>query len=436
MVYLPHWPVPSTLGNRAIDYETVFERMAIVLKKLKNPEQKLPPIIHIAGTNGKGSCAALITKILQISGYKTHLYTSPHLHDANERILLDGQKITDGELFSVMEEVRINSEDVLLSFMESFTIGAFLAFSRNQADVLVVECGMGGRIDSTNIIERKIATIITSISYDHEEYLGNSLARIALEKSMIIRQNTPLIVAAQPKEAKEVIEILAQDQALPAFFYGQDFMVAVDENSGEFDFIWQDQTIFENLPKPALLGKHQYLNFACAIAACITIQPQFTIPKSAIAKAITNVEWKSRLELIKGNFGSFLENSESEVWIDGAHNEAGAAVAADWIITENQKISKQNFVICGFTRGKCKAKFLQQFQGIAKIFAVHVNGEPHAEKSEIIAEIGRNNGLEIEPCDDLSDALAMIGKKCGNLPCRILICGSLHLARDVRGLVS
>jgi dihydrofolate synthase/folylpolyglutamate synthase len=164
MVYLPHWPIPATLGKREIDYESVFERMAVVLERLDNPQQKLPPVIHVSGTNGKGSAVSLIAKIFSCAGYKTHIYTSPHLHDCNERIVLAGEKISDSFLYEIMEEVRIATGEIPLTFMEAFTIGAFLAFSRDPADVLVVECGMGGRIDITNIISQKIATILTSIS--------------------------------------------------------------------------------------------------------------------------------------------------------------------------------------------------------------------------------------------------------------------------------
>ena len=235
MVYLPHWPIPSSLGKRQIDYETVFERMSFVLEKLNNPHQKLPPIIHVAGTNGKGSASALIAKIFSCAGKNVHLYTSPHLHDCNERIVLNGEKISDSFLFEIMEEVRIAAAETPLTFAEAFTIGGFLAFSKVPSDLVVIECGMGGRIDSTNIIEKKLATVIMPISFDHTEYLGNSIERIALEKAMIIRPQTPLIVASQTSAAKNIIRILADDQKVPTYFYDEDFEILLDEESGEFD---------------------------------------------------------------------------------------------------------------------------------------------------------------------------------------------------------
>src|SRR3989338_4133618 len=268
MVYLPHWPIPSTLGKRQIDYETVFERMSEVLDRLGNPHHKLPSVIHVAGTNGKGSTTALI------------------------------EKIFDNFLFEVMEETRIAAAETPLTFMEAFTIGAFLAFSKTPADILVVECGMGGRIDATNIIEKKLATVITPISFDHTEYLGNSIERIALEKAMIMRKETPLIVASQPSKAREIIETLARDQNIKTYFYGEDFDVFMDEKSGQFDFSCGD-VFFENLPKPALPGDHQYINFATAIVTALIINDQ--LPIISFEQAIRNVYWPSRLERVEND---------------------------------------------------------------------------------------------------------------------------------------
>lgn len=442
MVYLPHWPIPSTLGKTQINYETVFERMSVVLEKLDNPHKKLPPVIHVAGTNGKGSTASLLAKIFICAGYKTHIYTSPHLHDCNERIILNGEKISDSMLFEIMEETRIAAAETSLTFMEGFTIGAFLAFSKTPADIIIIECGMGGRIDATNIIEKKLATVITPISFDHVEYLGNSIERIALEKAMIMRPETPLIVASQPKKALEIIDILAKDQKIPTYYFDQDFAVMMDEESGEFnlEFFGKNQNFYlENLAKPALEGEHQYINFATAIACVLAIQDQypdkFKIENSHINQAISTVYWPSRIEKVENSLNKILKNEFSEIWIDGAHNEAGAFSLARWLLAKKSTdlIPKKIFVIAGFSRGKCKKEFLEKFLNIAEeIIAVRVNGEPYPEKSEVISEIIKSIGAKNFAAEDLSEAIHHITNVNNFQPCRIVVCGSLHLARDVR----
>jgi dihydrofolate synthase/folylpolyglutamate synthase len=429
MVYLPHWPIPSTLGKRQINYETVFERMEIVLQKLGNPQKKLPPVIHVSGTNGKGSAVSLIAQIFSCAGYKTHIYTSPHLHECNERIILQGEKISDSFLFEVMEETRIASDQIPLTFMESFTIGAFLAFSKVPADVLIVECGMGGRIDATNIIEKKLANVIMPISFDHTEYLGNSIERIALEKAMIMRPNAPLIVASQPKKAREIIELLASDQNISTYFYDQDFEILVDEESGEFDLRFGDE-VFKNLPKPSLQGQHQYINFATAIATALALRQEFKINLTHIKQAIASVHWPSRLEKIENNLNKIFQNNlENELLIDGAHNEAGAFALARFIA---EQPLKKTFVIAGFSRDKCKKEFLEKFKNLAEIVAVRVDGEPYPEESETISKIGAEIDMKIFAAEDLLEALFYISKLTTSEPCRVIICGSLHLARDVK----
>lgn len=442
MVYLPHWPIPHTLGNREIDYETVFERAGKVLENLGNCHKKLPPIIHIAGTNGKGSSAALFAEIFARAGYKAHVYTSPHLHDCNERIILAGEKISDNFLFEVIEETRIAAGEIPLTFMEGFTCAAFLAFSKVPADVVIIECGMGGRIDITNIIEEKILTLITPVSFDHMEYLGENIERIALEKAMIMRPSTPLVVSAQSEVAKNIIKILADDQKISAYFYDEDFEILLDEESQNFHFKFGD-IIFENLPKPALEGAHQYINFATVIAGILTLADKFKISEENIRDGIANVFWPSRLEKIQNKLSEILGEG-NEIFIDGAHNPSGALALASWIKEQSvidEELAalqnggctdeKLNFIICGFSKGKCKKDFLKQFNGIAKILAVRVNGEPNPEDPEIISKIGAEIALEIAAFLDLSDAIFYVKEKMGKQRCRVVICGSLHLARDV-----
>ena len=433
MTYLPHWPIPSTLGNREIDYEAVFERMSIVLNNLGNPHKNIPPVIHIAGTNGKGSTATLLAEIYTQAGYNAHSYTSPHLHDCNERITLASEgireKISDSFLFEVMEESRLAAKDTPLTFMEGFTIGALLAFSKIKADILIMECGMGGRIDATNIVEKKIATVITPISFDHTEYLGNNIERIALEKAMIIRPNTPLICASQPQKALEIIDILAQDQKIQTHYYDRDFEIIVNEENGEFDLRFGDEVI-EKLAKPSMPGEHQYINSATAISTILALKDKFLVTEENINNALKNTSWPSRLEKITNKLSTLLTNPESELYIDGAHNEAGAFALARWLQEENDKNPKETHLICGFSRHKCRSAFLEKFDKIAQITAIRVDGEPNPESAQKIAEIGKSIGLQISIAEDLIQAITNIENN--NNPKRVLICGSLHLARDVR----
>ena len=427
-MYLPHWPIPSTIINKEVDYEAVFERMSQVLNRLGNPHNKLMNIIHIAGTNGKGSSAAFLGETFRKSGYAAHIYTSPHLHDCNERIALRNDKITDGFLYEVLEEVRLaaKEENTSLTFMEAFTIGALLAFSKVESDVIIVECGLGGRIDPTNIIKNKIATLITPISYDHQEYLSDKIERIALEKSMIIRPNTPVIVSAQCSEAKNIIKILADDQKIKSYFYGEDFEILLDEDSGEFDLV-SKEFLLQNLPKPSLAGDHQYINFASSIALLQVLRDKFNITEESIKSALQSTYWPGRIENISHLLQKYCPNSE--IFIDGAHNSASAYALAKWM-NQNDHF-EHNFVIIGFSKDKCKKEFLMNLKDLGTIVAVRVEGEPYPEDTNIISSVGKKLGINIIEKDDLFTALHYVGDKKKS---RIVICGSLHLNRDVKTL--
>lgn len=429
-MYLPHWPIPATIGNQNIDYETVFERMALVLDKLGNPHDKINNIIHIAGTNGKGSSSALLGEIYKRHGLNCNIYTSPHLHDCNERIVLNNEKISDSYLYEILEEVRIAASEVPLTFMESFSIAAFLAFSKNNADVNIIECGMGGRIDATNILNNKIATLITPISFDHQEYLGDSIERIALEKSMIIRPQTPLIVSAQSQKAKNIIQTIANDQKINHYHFFDDFDILRDDEDGSFDFNFnlnQSNYQITNIPKPNLLGDHQYINFASVIAVVKVLNYKFSVSDKTIKSAIQNIYWPGRLEDVTNLLKKHVKNCK--IFIDGAHNSSGAFALAKWI--SQNKVDGKNYLIVGFSKDKCRKEFLMNFQEIDEIIAIKVDGEPYPESPEIIAKVATNINLKITQKPDLLEALTYINNQ--NIKnSQITICGSLHLNRDIK----
>lgn len=435
MVYLPHWPIPYSLGKREIDYEMVFERMNEVLKRLGNPHENLPPTIHVTGTNGKGSVIAFIAAILRSANFKVDVYSSPHLINCNERIVINGEKISDSLLYQIMEEARIASQETALSFFEGFTIGSMIAFSKySTSDILLIEVGMGARIDPTNIIKNKLCSVITPISLDHCEYLGDDVGKIALEKSYIIKANTPVVIGPQPTLSKKIIEIIAKDQNAPLHKYEDDFKIEIDEETEKFDFLFNCNE-FKDIIKPRLLGKHQYINASIAIATCLSAGIPITLEN--INFGMQNVDWPSRIEKINNGLSKIIKNYPSEIFIDGAHNLSGANSLAIWLQDEinsdkRNNIKKENYIIVGFSKNKCKKEFLAKFRDIStQVISTRVNGEPIPEEPSTISKIGSEISMTIPYFEDLLEIFNYINNITRS-PCRIVICGSLHLARDVK----
>lgn len=436
MVFLPHFPIPNknSVSNNSP------EKLLKILSKLGNPQDHLPPTIHIAGTNGKGSTTAFLASIFQAGGYKTHIFTSPHLHHCNERIVVAGNQIDDGYLYEMLEEVRIAANGIDLTLFEGLTIAAILAFSKIAADVCIIETGMGGRVDATNVIDKKIVTILTSISFDHQEFLGDNLTAIACEKSYIMRSNVPCVIAPQNLEVIDAIELRSSEISNQLIYFGKDFKIEINDDES-FNFKTSNQwsvvsgQLFEflNLPKPALLGWHQYLNASLAIAAICTTT--FSISQKNISDGLEQVKWISRLEKLNHK----LLKKDDELWIDGAHNEGGFIVLSDWLKEQivddfqNEK-PKRNYLIVGFTKHKAKTEFFSPFKDIIDfISAIRVAGEPNPEEAETIYEQVLKSGIEeVKTEDDLLDAINFLVNLDQENPCRIIICGSLYLARDFK----
>lgn len=436
MVYLPHFPKPNknSISNNSV------EKLSKILPRLGNPQNKLPPVIHISGTNGKGSTSAFLTSILQAANYKTHIYTSPHLHHCNERIVIAGNQIDDGYLYEMLEEVRLATDTIDLTLFEGLTLAAILAFAKNPADICIIESGMGGRVDATNVIENKIATILTSISLDHQEYLGNNLLAIACEKSYIMRSNVPCIIAPQNIEARKAIEIRALEIGAPLIHFGQDFKIKINDDE-TFNFEYH-KTNFINLVKPSLPGWHQYLNASLAIATILSLSKmepwnaeRLHLNSDKISKGLIQVKWSSRLEKLHHK----LLKQNDELWIDGAHNQGGFEVLADWvkekiIDDEESQKPKRNYLIIGFSKNKTKSEFFYSFKDIIDfICAIRVAGEPNPEETKDIVKKVLISGIEeINTADNLFDAINFLVNLDQQNPCRIIICGSLYLARDFK----
>lgn len=322
---MPHFPTAPWKQN--IQYNLV--NINRLLGILNNPHLKLPPVIHIAGTNGKGSSVAMFKSIFQEAGYTVHAYTSPHLLEVNERIVIRGEKISDQFLFEVCERVRIASlqENIEPSFLEGMTAAACLAFAEVKADILILETGLGGRLDATNIVVSPLITLITPISYDHMQQLGNTLPAIASEKAGIIKPNIPCVISCQVEEVYQVLLAKCRDLNSPAFCYEYDF--CIKRNADNFTYLSQNAN--HQFSFPCLLGDHQLINAGAVIAAISLINTRFNITNGNIERGLQNINWPARLQKMSFGKYSHLAGEHVQIWLDGAHNSAGAQVLSTWI---------------------------------------------------------------------------------------------------------
>ena len=403
-----------------------------LLAKFGNPHHHLPPVFHVAGTNGKGSTCAFLRAMLEAQDYKVHVYTSPHLVHFHERIRVAGQIISEEELAIILEEAEKLAIPGGVSYFEASTIAAFVAFARTKADFTILETGLGGRLDATNVIESPLATIITRLSYDHREFLGDSIDKIAHEKAGIMRRNVPCYTVAQKDDlAVQTLRDAARDLDAPLFVGGQDWISEEHENGLHF----RDASRDYELPAPALLGKHQYQNAGLAIAALASL-PQ-PISAAAIATGLCNVEWPARLQRLTGNLAKMLP-SGAELWLDGGHNDSAGEVLAAQIETwaeQDGHDHKPLFVIMGMLTTKHPAEFLTPFaKGIQKLRAVPVPGEILSfSATDLADEVLKLGVRDIKAQPDMVAALRDLAASSCVRP-RILICGSLYLAGVVLAL--
>ncbi len=398
--------------------DLTLDRMTRLLNALGSPEKAIPPVIHIAGTNGKGSTGAMIRAGLEASGEKVHAYTSPHLARFHERIRLAGQLIDEQLLADILEECESINGGVPITYFEITTCAAFLAFSRVQANHTILEVGLGGRLDATNVIDQPEMTIITPVSVDHQQYLGETLAEIAGEKAGILKRNTFCVVGPQQDEALNVIEAQGARVGATLKIHGQHWHVWQENGR----LIFQDEYGLLDLPKPVLLGEHQMQNAGMAIAALRLMGKT----EDDCAAAMTNLEWSARMQRLRS--GPLVDAApNAELWLDGGHNEAAGRAISELLNTLPQR---PTHLIVGMLNTKDVSGYLAHFlRGTTSLQGVSIPGEAATLTAAETAKAASGLGFQSSKADDVLAAVKNIVQK--DSAARILICGSLYLAGNV-----
>ena len=401
-----------------------LDRMWHILDALGHPERKVPPVIHVAGTNGKGSTVAFMRAILEAAGHRAHVYTSPNLVRINERYRLAGRLVGDQVLADALAECERANAGAPITVFEIETAAAFLLFSRVPADVLLLEVGLGGRLDATNVIERPLASVITPVSMDHLEFLGDTLEKIASEKAAIMRRGVPAIVGRQHEGPLAVIRRHAEEIGAPLHALGQEWISG--EEHGRL--VYQDAQGLIDLPAPKLFGRHQFDNSGTAIAALRN--SGLTLPLHAFEQGILTAEWPARMQrLTSGKLPPLVPNG-SELWLDGGHNADGGRAIAAALADLEERVPRPLILIVGMLSTKDSVGFLRNFSGLARrLIAVPIRQEKGLA-AEAVATAARGIGIPADSSVSIEAALAHAGKL-DVLPPRILITGSLYLAGEV-----
>jgi dihydrofolate synthase/folylpolyglutamate synthase len=398
--------------------DLTLDRMWRLLDAIGAPQDRLPPVIHIAGTNGKGSTQAMLRAGLEATGAKVHAYTSPHLARFHERIRLAGELITEDALTEVLDHCyQANGPDPI-TYFEITTAAALHAFATTPADYTLLEVGLGGRLDATNVISSPALSIITPVDLDHQAFLGETLSEIAGEKAGIIKRGIPCVVGPQHDEALDVIEAKAARLGAPLYAYGQQWHVSTERDR----LIYQDESGLLDLPLPALPGPHQVMNAGAAIATLRVLEKT----ENAAEAAMKNVSWPARMERLKTGRLADLA-APAELWLDGGHNPAAGRAIAD---TLRQQSDRPTHVICGMLNTKDIAGYMAPISEIAQsLTAVSIPGEAATLSAAQTADAARSVGMSAREEPSVESAIRAI--IAAYPQARILICGSLYLAGHV-----
>jgi dihydrofolate synthase / folylpolyglutamate synthase len=419
----------SALHPKRIDLD--LERMHRLLERLDHPERKLPPVIHVAGTNGKGSTIAYLRAILEAAGLRVHVFTSPYLVRINECFRLGraggGVLVGDDELRAAFEHCERVNDGAPITIFEIETAAAFYLFAQNPADVVLLEVGLGGRLDATNVIEAPLATVIAPIGMDHTEFLGDTLMAIAAEKAAILKRNVPAICAEQAPEAIAVIQRQAGHIHVPLHAAGQEWHVGVERGR----LVYQDERGLMDLAAPRLFGRHQFDNAGLAIATLRAIDT-FKIEAAAFEAGIVNAEWPARMQRLAS--GALVDQAPkaSEIWLDGGHNADGGRVVAAALGDLEERVSRPLVVIVGMMANKDAGGFLANFAGLTRhIIAVQIPDRDNTMPPDTLADAARQLGMRVETAPGVEAALRALTRLVYEVPPRILITGSLYLAGHV-----
>ena len=402
-----------------------LDRMWRILERLGNPEKKLPPVIHIAGTNGKGSTLAITRAIMEAAGLTVHCYTSPHLVKFHERIRVAGELIAEHDLSMLLEECEAANGSEQITFFEITTVAAFLAFSRTQADYLILEVGLGGRLDATNVIAHPALSVITSIGLDHQQYLGDTIEEIAREKAGILKRGTTGIVGAQSAEVRGEIECVAEKVGAPLKIANQDWQSYTQYGR----LVFKDEDGLLDLPFPALQGPHQIDNAGNAIAAVRALKDE-RISDAAIEAGLLNVTWPARMQRLTNGHLNELLPIEAELWLDGGHNGPAGVVLAQTLKDLNAKNPKPLIMIWGMLNTKHPGAFIANFKGVAeRVITIAIPGEANTIPADALALSANQIGIAALPATSLEKALEQAAVL--HPAPRVIICGSLYLAGHV-----
>ncbi|WP_291736822.1 folylpolyglutamate synthase/dihydrofolate synthase family protein [Leisingera sp. F5] len=397
--------------------DLTLDRVWRLLAALDNPQDKLPPVIHLAGTNGKGSTQAMIRAGLEGMGKSVHAYTSPHLARFHERIRLAGELISEPHLTEVLDECYAKNGGIDITYFEITTVAGLLAFARTPADYTLLEVGLGGRLDATNVITPELS-VITPVSIDHEQFLGDTLAKIAAEKAGIIKRGVPVVVGPQPDEAMEVIEATAARLGAPVIAYGQQWHVHQEHGR----LVFQDETGLLDLPLPALLGAHQVQNAGAALAALRHLGAD----EAACEAAMVNAEWPARMQKLKT--GPLIETApEAELWLDGGHNAAAGIALADVLAKLPER---PTHLICGMLNTKDVSGYMAPLAPhVSSLTAISIPDEINTLSAEDTEAAAKAVGIAAATAENTQAALEAILAK--DPQARVLICGSLYLAGHI-----